>query len=123
MPLGVPVKCNGINRPPRGIFRPSFLTEYAMVDLLFALGQFLSVIALLYGLILTVAHRDCVDEMRSSYDPITGHDWLAIRALPSPHSFKRTQNRVRCTDMSRPVLSSWADRRSDTRARLMDSAC
>jgi hypothetical protein len=57
-----------------------------MLDLLFALGQFLSVIALLYGLILTVAHHDCIDEMRSSYDPITGHDWLPIRAQPSRHS-------------------------------------
>ena len=54
-----------------------------MLDLLSALGQFVSVIALMYGLILTIAHHDCIDELRSRYDPITGHDWLAIRAQPS----------------------------------------
>ena len=49
-----------------------------MVDFLFALGQFFCVLGLIYGLILTIAHRDCVDSLRPHYDPIVGHDWLSI---------------------------------------------
>ena len=52
-----------------------------MLDFLFALGQFFSVLGLLYGLFLVLAHSNCVDEMRQQYDPITGHDWLAIRIV------------------------------------------
>ena len=49
-----------------------------MVDFLFAVGQFLCVLGLLYGLILTIAHCDCADTLRAHYDPIAGHDWLSI---------------------------------------------
>ena len=52
-----------------------------MLDFLFALGQFFCVLGLIYGLILVIAHGDCVDEMRPHYDPITGHDWLTIRIV------------------------------------------
>jgi hypothetical protein len=56
-------------------------TEVEMVDILFAVGQFLCVVGLLYGLVLTVAHRDCVDDLRAHYDPVAGHDWLEIRTI------------------------------------------
>ena len=49
-----------------------------MLDILFAMGQFLSVVALLYGLILIVAHGDCVDTLRRHYDPVTGYPSLRI---------------------------------------------
>lgn len=50
-----------------------------MLDLLFAAGQLLCILGLLYGLFLVLAHGDCVDELRQHYDPITGHDWLELR--------------------------------------------
>jgi hypothetical protein len=52
---------------------------FAMLDFVFAVGQLLCILGLLYGLFLVLAHSDCVDAMRQHYDPITGHDWLAIR--------------------------------------------
>jgi hypothetical protein len=52
-----------------------------MLDFLFAVGQFLCLLGLLYGLILTVVHRDCVDSLRRHYDPIIGHDWLSIERI------------------------------------------
>ena len=53
-----------------------------MLDFLFALGQFLSVLGLLYGLILVIAHSRYVDAMRPHYDSVIGHDWFAIRTVP-----------------------------------------
>ena len=53
-----------------------------MVDFLFAVGQFVCFIGLLYGLILTIVHGDCVDTLQPHYDPIAGHDWLALRIAP-----------------------------------------
>ena len=50
-----------------------------MLDFLFALGQFVCVLGLIYGFILMIAHANCVDSMRAHYDPIAGHDWLAIK--------------------------------------------
>ena len=52
-----------------------------MLDLLFAAGQVLCILGLLYGLFLVLAHGDCVDELRQHYDPITGHDWLQLRIV------------------------------------------
>jgi hypothetical protein len=47
-----------------------------MFDFFFALGQFASILGLIYGFILVMAHADCVDSMRAHYDPVAGHDWL-----------------------------------------------
>ena len=55
-----------------------------MLDFLFALGQFFCVIGLIYGLLLAVVHAECVDAMRSSYDPIAGHEWSATRMPDMP---------------------------------------
>ena len=53
-----------------------------MLDFLFAAGQFVCSIGLLYGLILTIAHRDCVDTLPPHWDPIAGHEGLTIRVAP-----------------------------------------
>jgi hypothetical protein len=53
-----------------------------MLDFLFALGQFLSVLGLLYGLILVIAHGRGVDAIPPHYDPVIGHDWFAIGTVP-----------------------------------------
>jgi hypothetical protein len=53
-----------------------------MLDFLFALGQFLSVLGLLYGLILVIAHGRGVDAIHPHYDPVIGHDWFAIGTVP-----------------------------------------
>jgi len=53
-----------------------------MLDFLFATGQFVCCIGLLYGLILTIAHRDCVDTLPPHWDPIAGHEGLEIRVAP-----------------------------------------
>ena len=49
-----------------------------MLDFLFAVGQLLCVVGLLYGCVMSIVHRDCVDSLRAHYDPIIGHDWLKI---------------------------------------------
>jgi hypothetical protein len=53
-----------------------------MIDFLFAAGQFLCFGGLLYGLVLTIVHRDCTDSLGAPYDPLLGHDWLKIEAVP-----------------------------------------
>lgn len=58
-----------------------------MLDFLFALGQFLCVVGLIYGFILVMSHGDCVDSMRAHYDPVTGHDWLTIKAVHDPSAY------------------------------------
>jgi hypothetical protein len=45
-----------------------------MLDFLFAVGQFFCILGLIYGLFLVLSHGDCVDSLRSHYDPITGHE-------------------------------------------------
>ncbi len=62
-----------------------------MLDFLFALIQFLCLLGLLYGALLCLVHRDCVDSLRSPYDPLIGHDWidkppvvLPTRSAPQP---------------------------------------
>jgi hypothetical protein len=47
-----------------------------MFDLLFALGQFICAVGLLCGLILTIVHHDCVEEVRARYNPMAGHYWV-----------------------------------------------
>ena len=51
-----------------------------MLDFLVAVAQFFCFVGLLYGAFLSLAHADCVDEMRPYYDPIAGHDWLSLKA-------------------------------------------
>ena len=53
-----------------------------MLDILVAAGQFLSVMGLVYGVVLTLMHRDCVDALRSEHDPRSGHDRLGARFGP-----------------------------------------
>lgn len=50
-----------------------------MLDFVVALAQFACFIGLGYGAFLCLAHHDCVDDLRARYDPITGHDWLALK--------------------------------------------
>ena len=62
-----------------------------MVDFLVAVAQLLCVLGLIYGGLLVLMHADCVDEMRSRYDPIAGHDWLdkpasAAARTPTPRA-------------------------------------
>src|SRR3954471_5243998 len=47
-----------------------------MLDLVVALAQFLCIVVLVYGAILTLLHRGCVDAARATYDPLSGHEWL-----------------------------------------------
>ena len=60
-----------------------------MLDFLFALGQFLCLIGLFYGLVLTIAHGDCVDTMRAQYDPIVGHEWLIVPPVRAQQALAR----------------------------------
>jgi hypothetical protein len=46
-----------------------------MVDLLFAFGQFLCVIGLLYGLILTIANWKYAGPVECRDDAVIGHEW------------------------------------------------
>ena len=50
-----------------------------MLDFLVALAQFACLIGLGYGAFLCFAHHDCVDDLRAHYDPISRHDWLALK--------------------------------------------
>src|SRR5687768_16178492 len=56
------------------LLTPSCSPRSVMLDFLFAAGQFLCVLGLIYGLFLVLSHDDCVDSMRRHYDPITGHE-------------------------------------------------
>ncbi len=51
-----------------------------MLDFLVALAQFACFLGLGYGAFLCLAHHDCVDNLRAHYDPISGHDWLAVES-------------------------------------------
>ena len=82
-----------------------------MVGFLFAVGQFLCVLGLLYGLILTIAHRDCVDTLRAHYDPIAGHDWLSFtivertrRPPPAAPETARNASRADAVGSATPCL-------------------
>jgi ABC-type lipoprotein release transport system permease subunit len=63
-----------------------------MVDFLFALGQFICLIGLLYGVILAVLNHKYVGATESRYDPVTGHEWhreeadhaLQLLIVPEP---------------------------------------
>ena len=46
-----------------------------MLDFLFALGQFICVIGLLYGLVLTIVTWKYAGSTECRYDPVIGHDW------------------------------------------------
>jgi hypothetical protein len=50
-----------------------------MLDILLAAGQFLCVMGLVYGVVLTLLHRDCLDGLRAEYNPLAGHDRLGAR--------------------------------------------
>ena len=47
-----------------------------MVDLVFAIGQFLCVIGLLYGLILTLVNWKYAGPIECRTDPVIGDDWF-----------------------------------------------
>ena len=74
-----------------------------MLDFVVALVQFLCFIGLLYGAFLCLVHRDCVDTLRSKYDPITSHDWVekpafiiveALRTTPQHLSAQQDEERT-----------------------------
>ena len=46
-----------------------------MLDFLFALAQFICVIGLLYGLVLTIVNWKYAGPMECRFDPAIGHDW------------------------------------------------
>ena len=50
-----------------------------MLDFLVALAQLACFLGLGYGAFLCLAHHDYVDDLRAHYDPISGHDWLALK--------------------------------------------
>ena len=45
-----------------------------MLDFLFTVGQFLCVIGLLYGMILSIVNWEYSDPIERRYDPVTGHE-------------------------------------------------
>jgi hypothetical protein len=45
-----------------------------VLDFLFAIGQFLCVIGLLYGMILSVVNWEYSDPIERRHDPVTGHE-------------------------------------------------
>ena len=51
-----------------------------MLDFLFALGQFICFIGLLYGLVLAIVNYRYAGPDECRYDPVVGHDW--DRELP-----------------------------------------
>jgi len=65
-----------------------------MIDFLFAAGQFLCFAGLLYGLVLTIVHRDCTDSLRRAHDPVTGRASFKIQTVRY-HSDSATQNVMR----------------------------
>ena len=64
-----------------------------MLDFLFALGQFLCVIGLLYGMIVSIANWEYSGSIERRYDAITGHEWsretgdakLELSVVPVQH--------------------------------------
>ena len=46
-----------------------------MLDFLFTVGQFLCVIGLLYGMILSIVNWEYSDPIEHRYDPGTAHEW------------------------------------------------
>ena len=65
-----------------------------MIDFLFAVGQFLCFAGLLYGLDLTIVHRDCTDSLRPAHDPVARHASLKIETVPYDAG-SATQNMMR----------------------------
>lgn len=55
-----------------------------MLDFLVTFAQFVCFLGLIYGAIVCVAHHDCIDDLRTHYDPITSHDWLSLRPDTPP---------------------------------------
>ena len=49
--------------------------EKLVLDFLFAIGQILCVIGLLYGMILSIANWKYSHPIEPRYDPVTGHEW------------------------------------------------
>jgi len=47
----------------------------SMLDFLFAVGQLICALGLLYGLILTLANSNHAGSVERRYDPTIGHDW------------------------------------------------
>ena len=77
-----------------------------MVDFLFAVGQLLCVVALLYGCVMSIVHRDCVDSLRAHYDPIIGHDWLKIVPVSAKSENQhRAEAQADRADLSRSLVS------------------
>ena len=52
-----------------------------MIDFLFAAGQLLCLAGLLYGLFLTIVHRDCTDSLRATQDRDIAQEWLKIETV------------------------------------------
>ena len=78
-----------------------------MLDFLFALGQFLCVIGLLYGMILSIVNWEYSYPTERRYDPVTGHDWSRGTADPK---LQISIVPVQSVAMTEPVRLMDADR-------------
>ena len=85
-----------------------------MLDFLFAIGQFLCVIGLLYGMVLSIANWEYSHPIERRYDPVTGHEWSRETADPEFQlsivpvesvAMIETARLITDADQQRPVFS------------------